>query len=299
VRANSANSFPTTQRADRTINPPQDLVSIITPAFQAQSVIHRAVKSVIEQTYPHWEMLIVSDDGRDYKEILIQQGIEDSRLHFLPSDKYQSGPNATRNLALAKANGRFIAPLDADDLYYPQRLEKLLPVAKTYGMSADNAVVVDDQSNRLFGTVFPEQDSVHWLDIHSYAQTDTPLIFVFDRNVIHHRWEETIDFGADTIFNLRALEVCGRAPLLQQALHEYRIKSGSICHSPDSFDRAEHAYNYSIGQLKVDRLGFSEQNAVVVKTMLERKRAHNRAFQKSLQSGKCRSFHEFITTLNS
>jgi succinoglycan biosynthesis protein ExoO len=274
-------------------------VSIITPAYQAQSVIHRAVQSVIDQTYPHWEMLIVSDDGQDYKEILLQHGIEDPRLRFLPSDQYQSGPNATRNLALAQANGRFVAPLDADDLYYPQRLEKLLPVARTHGMCADNAVVVDDQSNALFGTVFPEKDSIYWLDMHSYAQTDTPLIFVFDKDVIHHRWDESIDFGADTLFNLRALEVCGRAPLLQQVLHEYRIKSGSICHSLDSFDRAEHAYNYSIRQLENDRLGFSKQNAGVVKNMLERKRAQNRAFQKVLQSGECRNFQEFLTTRNS
>lgn len=101
-------------------------------------------------------MLIVSGDGRGYKEILIQHSIEDTRLRFLPSDKHQSGPNATRNLALARTYDRFIAPLDADDLYDPQRLEILLPMQKIHGVSADKIVLVDDPSNTLFDTVFPE-----------------------------------------------------------------------------------------------------------------------------------------------
>ena len=282
-----------------TDTPQQELVSIITPAYKAHSVIQRAVQSVISQTYPHWEMLIVSDDGCDYQDLLKQSAIHDPRLRFLKSDKIQSGPNVTRNIALAHAKGRYIAPLDADDLYYPPRLEKLLPAAKSHGMSADNALVVDDQSNRRFGTVFPENDAVHWLDLHGYAQTNTPLIFVFHKDVIKHRWEESIHFGADTIFNLRAMEVCGHVPLYPRALHEYRVKSGSICHSPGSFERAEKAYTYSIRQIDKNRLGFAQHNVPIVKTMLERKRAQNRAFLQSLQSGEYRSFEEFITKNNS
>lgn len=244
-------------------------------------------------------MLIVSDDGRDYEEILREHGIRDPRLRFLSSDKTQSGPNITRNLALAQASGGFIAPLDADDLYYPQRLEKLLPLAKTHGMSADNALVVDDQSDRPFGTVFPEKEQTYWMEVNSYAQTDTPLIFVFARDIVNHQWEENIDFGADTIFNLRAMEVCGRVPLYQRALHEYRIRNGSICHSSDSFDRAEKAYNYSIQQIEKNRLGFSQSNAHIVKNMLQRKREQNRGFQKRLQLGECPNFQELMTTENS
>jgi glycosyltransferase involved in cell wall biosynthesis len=282
-----------------TTNIQQDLVSIITPAYHAHTVIHRAVQSVINQTYTQWEMLIVGDDGRNYKHMLKQHGIDDPRLRFLQSDRIQSGPNITRNIALAQAKGQFIAPLDADDLYYPQRLEKLVPLAKSHGMSADNALVVDDQSNKLYGTVFPENDTIHWLDLRSYAQTSTPLIFVFNTAIIKHWWEEDIQFGADTIFNLRAMEICGRVPLYQKSLHEYRIKNGSICHSPNSFKRAENAYDYSLQQIEKNRLGFSEQNAPIVKTMLKRKRAQNRAFQNSLQSGECQSFEEFMTTRNS
>ena len=122
--------------ANPTDTPQQELVSIITPAYKAHSVIQRAVQSVISQTYPHWEMLIVSDDGCDYQDLLKQSAIHDPRLRFLKSDKIQSGPNVTRNIALAHAKGRYIAPLDADDLYYPPRLEKLLPAAKSHGTTA-------------------------------------------------------------------------------------------------------------------------------------------------------------------
>ena len=59
------------------------LVSIITPAYQAHQTLARAVHSLLEQVYPHWEMLIISDDGSDYEPHLLAQGIADSRLRFL------------------------------------------------------------------------------------------------------------------------------------------------------------------------------------------------------------------------
>ena len=184
-------------------------------------------------------------------------------------------------------------------MYYPERLETLLPTAKTCGMSGDNAIVVDDQSNKKYGTVFPVANEVHWLDIHDSSQTDTALIFVFSTNIINHVWDESINFGADTIFNLRAMEVCGRAPLYQRVLHEYRITNGSICYSHDSFERAENAFNHSLQQVDKNGLGFKKQSVSVIKTMLKRKREQNRIFQLRLQSGECRSLEDFMSQDNS
>jgi glycosyltransferase involved in cell wall biosynthesis len=74
-------------------------------------------------------MLIVSDDGVDYERLLAQQGIRDARLRFFDTGHSGAGPNLSRNIALNAASGEFIAPLDADDLFYPERLEWLLPPA--------------------------------------------------------------------------------------------------------------------------------------------------------------------------
>ena len=111
-------------------------ISVITPAFNAEATIERAVRSVLCQTLNHWEMLIISDDGIDYRALLAARGIQDPRLRFFRSAGTASGPNATRNIGLQHATGDIIAPLDADDFYYPERFERLLPRLRAMAMFA-------------------------------------------------------------------------------------------------------------------------------------------------------------------
>ena len=271
------------------------LISIITPAFRAQAFIGRAVKSVLAQDYPHWEMLIISDDGADYRSVLHNGGIEDPRLRFLSTGRIGAGPNVARNMGLRGARGDFIAPLDADDLFYPQRLSALAPLAGRHGMAGDNLVVIEDHTGHRLGTVFPQSDTLRWLDMATFARYSTPLLFVFQRQIIDFLWDETVALGADTLFNLRALEKTGPAPILPQVLHEYRIVPDSICHSSDAHERAERAYALCLEQWQVNRLNFTTvEGGAIVKGMLLRKRELNRRFRQCLEAGRCHNFQEFI-----
>ena len=117
------------------------LVSVITPVFRGEQTLVRAVRSLLAQDYPHWQQWIVIDDGVDYPGLLKAAGIDDPRIRFIDSGGVGSGPNRTRNLALAQADGDIIAPLDADDLYYPTRLSTLVPLAMAYGVAGDNVDV--------------------------------------------------------------------------------------------------------------------------------------------------------------
>lgn len=102
----------------------QELVSIITPAYNCEEFISETIESVINQTYSNWEMIIVNDSSTDNTEGIINEYIrKDSRIKLI-YHKENYGPAVARNNALASAKGRFIAFLDSDDVWKREKLEK-------------------------------------------------------------------------------------------------------------------------------------------------------------------------------
>ena len=105
----------------------EPLVSIITPAYNAERFIESTMKSVIEQSYKNWEHLIVLDqNSKDQTPHLVKKySAVDSRVKLITSS-LAFGAAANRNIALEQARGEYIAFIDADDLWAPDKLEKQL-----------------------------------------------------------------------------------------------------------------------------------------------------------------------------
>lgn len=105
------------------------LVSIITPAYKAAGYIPQTIRSVLDQTYPNWEMIIVDDCSPDNTaEVIRLASAEDPRIHLVQLEK-NGGPASARNAGLEQARGRWIAFLDSDDLWMPTKLESSLAFA--------------------------------------------------------------------------------------------------------------------------------------------------------------------------
>ncbi|GGA79445.1 hypothetical protein GCM10011369_21750 [Neiella marina] len=275
-----------------------DLISIITPAFNAEPYIARAVRSVIAQTHHNWELLLISDDQTNYQTVLSQQGISDPRIRFLSTNAYGAGVNHARSLALKHAEGEWIATLDADDSFMPKRLKKLLPLAQRFGMAADNVSVVDHRSDELLRTLFAADGGIHWLNANDYCQTDVPMTFLFRRSLITLPWQSDIELGEDTLFHLRLMEQLEHdVPVLSQSLHRYYVREDSICHSKDASERAERGYSHSLSRLADDGLGFAQPAfRDLVADMLTRKRSTNLQFKQAQSDGFSGSFQQFVAT---
>jgi len=102
----------------------QKLVSIIMPAFNNAPTIGLAIESVLAQTYPHWELLIVDDasgDGSLERAEAYQS--QDARIKVFVMGENQ-GASFCRNYATKKSSGDFIAFIDADDLWMPEKLQR-------------------------------------------------------------------------------------------------------------------------------------------------------------------------------
>lgn len=102
----------------------EPLVSIITPAYNVEKYIEQTINSVLNQTYKNWEMIIVEDCSKDNTFKLIQNlSKRDTRIKIY-QNKRNSGVSFTRNRAIDIAQGKYIAFLDADDLWDKEKLEK-------------------------------------------------------------------------------------------------------------------------------------------------------------------------------
>lgn len=102
------------------------LVSIITPNWNCAGYVTKTIQSVQAQTYGNWEMIIVDDCSTDNSDLIIKPLLElDSRIRLLKNPK-NMGAAMSRNYALREAKGRWIAFLDSDDLWAPEKLEKQL-----------------------------------------------------------------------------------------------------------------------------------------------------------------------------
>ena len=99
-------------------------VSIITPAFNSVDFLEETIKSVQNQTYNDWELIIVDDCSTDGTfELANSFSQKDSRIIVLRNDK-NSGVSFSRNKAIDCSNGEYIAFLDSDDIWLPNKLEK-------------------------------------------------------------------------------------------------------------------------------------------------------------------------------
>lgn len=100
------------------------LVSIITPVYNCEKYIGQTIDSVISQTYENWEMILADDNSPDNSaKIIAEYAARDSRIKYIKLPQ-NGGAALARNAALEKANGRYIAYLDADDLWLPTKLER-------------------------------------------------------------------------------------------------------------------------------------------------------------------------------
>lgn len=129
----------------------QPLVSVIMPSFNARDTLPRAAASLIAQTYESWECIFI-DDGSADDSFQWMREITDSRFRCFRNTVNQ-GRGAARQLALDYARGKYLGMLDADDWYYPKKLQNEVDCieadAAVVLVSADLAIIGRDR--RLVG----------------------------------------------------------------------------------------------------------------------------------------------------
>ena len=104
----------------------EEMVSIIVPVYKAAPYIAETIEMVRRQTYQNWELILVDDHSPDDSAKIIQNMIQETEPIRLIRKAQNEGAARARNTGIEQAEGRYIAFLDADDVWFPQKLEKEL-----------------------------------------------------------------------------------------------------------------------------------------------------------------------------
>src|SRR5215213_2374907 len=110
-------------------------VSIITPFLNTEKFIEEAIESVLSQTYHHWELLLVDDGSSDGSTLIAKRyakAYPGKILYFDHAEHKNLGKSISRNLGIRHASGKYIALLDADDVYLPQKLERQVAILEAH-----------------------------------------------------------------------------------------------------------------------------------------------------------------------
>lgn len=198
------------------------------PSYNSEEFIEESIKSVINQEYKNWE-LIISDDNSTDKTIQIVESIQatDLRIKFLKSKKNR-GPAVARNSAIKRAKGRYIAFLDSDDLWSKDKLSKQIKfmkdenVALCYGRYNS----IDEQGNVL--NKAPRLPSK--IDYNSLLcnQVIGCLTAVYDSNLCGKVYMPLIKKRQDFGLWLKLLKKVGYAHCCDSVIGTYRVRKNSV-----------------------------------------------------------------------
>lgn len=202
-----------------------DLVSIIMPSYNTAQYIGESIRSVIEQTYTNWELLIVDDCSTDDTDTVVAS-FRDARIHYFKNAS-NSGAAVSRNKALREARGRWIAFLDSDDLWHPEKLEKQIRFMQEngYSFSYTNYSEINEQSQPL-GRMVTGPKRITKTGMYNYCWPGC-LTVMYDASVVGLIQIAGIKKNNDYAMWLK---VCRKADcwLLADSLAFYRKRRGSI-----------------------------------------------------------------------
>ena len=139
-------------------NKKEELVSIIMPAYNCGDFIGITLDSVINQSYKNWEVIVVDDCSTDNTADVVQEYIKnDNRIKYHKLEK-NSGAAVARNKAVDLAAGKYMAFLDSDDVWFPEKLTKQIGFMEEndYGFTCTSYTKIDEQGEYLNRTIIAQ-----------------------------------------------------------------------------------------------------------------------------------------------
>ncbi|OBT02716.1 hypothetical protein A9257_20865 [Vibrio cyclitrophicus] len=207
----------------------ENKVSIIVPIYNVESIIINTIESVLKQNYRDWELLLIDDSSTDgTRQVLERYSDKDARIKCFFSE-INLGAGGARNIGLELATGRFIAFLDSDDLWHPNKLEKQISFMKSRNAPICHtsfSFINEDGEPRKGGVDVSE--SVSLIDNLRSTEIATSTA-VIDRNLVTECFKFSLIRARQDIKLWIDLLSLGYASYgLDEKLVCYRVRKGSV-----------------------------------------------------------------------
>jgi succinoglycan biosynthesis protein ExoO len=223
-------------------------VTVIVAAYNVAALIGRALDSVRCQTCDDWEIVVVDDASSDGTPFVVHSMAEVDRRIRLVCQEQNRGPAAARNRAIAEARGEWVAVLDADDAWRPERLERLLAVASCNGADfvADNLILFDEHLRRESGMALTvAEETIAFTPAAMFALENPwqygilkPLVrrcLLADTGVCY---TENLRFGEDFLLTADLLFRGARGVLMREGYYIYTTPVGHLSRQRSSGTRS-------------------------------------------------------------
>lgn len=243
----------------------KELVSIIVPTYNTEKFIKQTIESVLSQSYTNWEMILADDASTDKTIVIIEEFAQkDSRIKLLKLPENR-GNGFARNAALEKATGKYIAYLDADDLWFPEKLEKQIQFLKTNNLHFTFSFYdsIDEEGNNLYRRVeSPNPLTYKQLFFCNYVGN---LTAIYDADYFGKIILETSQKRQDWRIWLTILKQIKMAKPVPESLAFYRIRKDSVSSSKFKLIkhnfavyREFHRYNFVFSVLLMIRFLYTQ-----------------------------------------
>ena len=223
---------------EKSVTYPKDLISIIVPIYNVYPYLRLCLERIENQTYPHFEVLLINDGSRDNpKDICLEFAERDKRFKYI--EQKNAGLSAARNTGILNATGEFITFIDGDDFVEPNYLEELYYAS----LKNDSEIVVgsykkfNEEDNNYYIHVFDyrEEHYKHRELIENIAQIERRGI-EFETSwgtLFHKRLFENVLFPVgknieDTRTNYKLYMESCKTTYIHKDLYVYRIRKGSL-----------------------------------------------------------------------
>lgn len=225
------------------------MVSVIMPAYNAETYIETAIRSVQGQTMADWELLVIDDGSRDNtRQLVAKLAAEDTRIRLLPNEQ-NMGTARSRNRGIDLHEGRFVAFLDSDDWWHPTKLEKQLALAEATGaeiLYTSYAIVDDSGEKRCPDFVVPETTSFQ--KMLRCSEIGCSTVMLSDKIAGTARFAENF-YHEDYALWLSLLQNGAKAAGVSEVLVDYRYHADS--RAADKFSSAKRRWRIYRDLLKL------------------------------------------------
>ena len=204
-----------------------ELVSIVTPSYNCSKYILCTINSILSQSFLNWELIIVDDCSSDNSVEVIKSFVnEDARIKLIQLSE-NSGAAVARNTAIEASQGRYIAFLDSDDLWHPEKLEKQIKFMQhneiAFSYSAYEKI---NECGDVTGSV-GVPDKAQYSDLLKVCSIGC-LTAIYDTKLIGKIYMPLIRKRQDLGLWLRILKKIPYAYATPGVLSQYRVRSDSI-----------------------------------------------------------------------
>jgi glycosyltransferase involved in cell wall biosynthesis len=202
------------------------LISIITPSYNSTHYIRETIVSVLGQTYPYWEMIIIDDYSDDDSRKIIEHYIKkDKRIKALYNTE-NIGAAQSRNRGIELSKGKYIAFLDSDDLWLSDKLEKQIQLMQDDNILLSYASYYTINETGKIMSTFPVQEKVTYFDMLKTSTIGT-LTTVYNAEKLGKFYFEDIGHE-DYVMKLQILKQIPYAKGLDEPLAKYRIHTQGL-----------------------------------------------------------------------